>query len=625
MHPMIAQRAFETLPESMKAELMPHVPAILWGSTVPDLLWQDWENHVWDVHGGPVAQGRGPEKVAELMDFLTKMLAETPRDAGKIAFHMGILSHYISDLNQPLHTDDYALAEAWVHEIYEEDAWIREEEIPIEFRGFSLYPDPYSSARSDAERANHYYEAIIRAYTEGNGFESARGVTAISLQRAVEDTANAWITAWAAAVSKGPTIGLRVNAATLEPGATFRLSVSVLPGQGEDMEADVHLALWQEGFGFLFLAPDGTFRPQAAPAISAWRVGALEETECLSGLVPPEAPPGRYAWCAAFVRPGGDPLNPDTWLGDPAVVPFTVRPLSLVRVTDLSDEVYLLPGRRPGDGSVSLLPVRQWDFLFLGGLTDDPTTAEDERETDPLIPGAFNHLMLYMGRDRSGTAYGLEMTTNISFDAPYLRIVRLPELEGVPAAGSENLRLPLMTKDIQAYENRWAKRLLPVHRDRLGSVGPTVLEQFQMDMENGFPYDLEIRWSGNLDDKRIFLVDDGRENGGSCTDYWLSLLEDFGGICLRGSRISAAELEDYFLNDPEGTRALVPDGLNPFPFPLTVKDVINLGFHAIDPAPHRFSCDGSQETGLPIPDRLMVQSPDLVEIEPVDPDLLPNF
>ncbi|MEF3169177.1 MAG: hypothetical protein K6360_07605 [Deltaproteobacteria bacterium] len=449
-------------------------------------------------------------------------------------------------------------------------------------------------------------------------------MTAINLQRAVDATANAWRTAWAAAVSQGPTIGLRVNAAGLEPGATFRLFVSVLPGHGQDMEADVYLALWQDGSGFLFLAPDGAFRPQAAPAISAWQVRALEETECLAGLVPPQAPPGRYAWCAAFVRPGGDPLDPDSWLGDPAVVPSTVRPLSLVRVADLSDEVYLLPAGRPGDESVSLLPLRQWDFLFLGGLTDNPATAEDEGGTDPLIPGAFNHLMLYMGRDRSGTAYGLEMTTNLSFDDPYLRIVRLPELERAPA-GSENLRLPLMTKDVQAYENRWAKRLLPGHRDRLGSVGPTVLEQFQRDMENGFPYDLEFRWSGNLEDKRIFLVDDGRENGGSCTDYWLSLLEDFGGICVRGSRISAAELEDYFLNDPEGSRAVVPDTLNPFSFSLTVKDVIGLGFHAIDPPPHRFSCDGSQETGLPIPDRIMTKSPDLMDIEPVDPDHLPIF
>ncbi|MEF3169176.1 MAG: zinc dependent phospholipase C family protein [Deltaproteobacteria bacterium] len=175
MHPMIAQRAFETLPESMKAELRPHVPTILWGSTVPDLLWQDWENHVWDVHGRTGAQGRGPEKIAELLSSLERMLADDPRDLNEIAFHMGILSHYISDLNQPLHTDDYAPAEVWVHGIYEEDAWIHEHEVPIEFRGFSLYTDPYSSARSEAERANHYYEAIIRAYTEGNGFESARG------------------------------------------------------------------------------------------------------------------------------------------------------------------------------------------------------------------------------------------------------------------------------------------------------------------------------------------------------------------------------------------------------------------------------------------------------------------
>ena len=111
-------------------------------------------------------------------------------------------------------------------------------------------------------------------------------------------------------------------------------------------------------------------------------------------------------------------------------------------------------------------------------------------------------------------------------------------------------------------------------------------------------------------------MDDGLENGASCTDYLLSLLEETAGVCIHGSRMAAPEVEDYFRSDSSGVLATVPDEWNPFPFPVTAADILDMGYHLNDPPPHIFPCDNSEEIGVPLPAKL-VNSPQLVDIDPV--------
>lgn len=62
MHPEIAVRAFEALPEAMKEPLREHLAVVSWASMVPDVVLQDWEHHDWNVHGdaGPRRRKGGP-------------------------------------------------------------------------------------------------------------------------------------------------------------------------------------------------------------------------------------------------------------------------------------------------------------------------------------------------------------------------------------------------------------------------------------------------------------------------------------------------------------------------------------------------------------------------------------
>ena len=55
---------------------------------------------------------------------------------------------------------------------------------------------------------------------------------------------------------------------------------------------------------------------------------------------------------------------------------------------------------------------------------------------------------------------------------------------------------------------------------------------------------------------------------------------------------------------------------DPFPFPYSVASLFGeMGFTLVDPPPHLFRCDNSQETGVAVPDRLF-DSPQLEEISP---------
>ena len=100
------------------------------------------------------------------------------------------------------------------------------------------------------------------------------------------------------------------------------------------------------------------------------------------------------------------------------------------------------------------------------------------------------------------------------------------------------------------------------------------------------------------------------------TDYFLSQLENEAGVCLHGSRMTAAELENYYRFDPLGVQAVIPDPWNPFPFPVTVVDILEMGYELLDPPPHVFSCDGSEETGVPVPAKL-IDRPQFIDIESV--------
>jgi len=142
-----------------------------------------------------------------------------------------------------------------------------------------------------------------------------------------------------------------------------------------------------------------------------------------------------------------------------------------------------------------------------------------------------------------------------------------------------------------------------------------IYHRVMADIHDSLDYQYQFYWSGDLNDKNIYLVDDGLANGAACTDYWLALFEETAGICIKDARMDRAGFIDYYTSDPVGTTVTIPEFLNPFPFEVDVATLINsFGFTVINPEPHIFLCDHSSETGVAIPDRLF-GSQDLKDID----------
>lgn len=248
--------------------------------------------------------------------------------------------------------------------------------------------------------------------------------------------------------------------------------------------------------------------------------------------------------------------------------------------------------------------IQPFDFIFVGGFPDDPLTEEDESSITRAIPGEFSHTIIYLGRLPDGTPLGAEMTTTLEEKEYSMRLIKLPEVidENFDSSAYD---LPLVTVNIYKYKNVNAKRLKSDYLQHVLNNKYEIYSRVLSDIYESYPYQFQFYWSGNLDDKNIYLIDDGLKNGAACTDYWLLMYEELSGICIKGSRMGSDELIDYFTNDPIGSTIKVPDSFNPFNFDVYIKNIVGLlGFNVVNPEPHIFSCDNFQETGITTPSKL---------------------
>lgn len=258
--------------------------------------------------------------------------------------------------------------------------------------------------------------------------------------------------------------------------------------------------------------------------------------------------------------------------------------------------------------------LQPFDFIFTGGFPDDPSTEENEAEINLAIPGDFTHLIMYLGRLADGTPVGAEMTTTQSEKQFSMRMIKLLESVDDPF-DSSGYDLPLVTVNTAKYAYVNARRLNSDDLNTLFYHSYDIYHRVMADIYNSLGYQFQFYWSGNLDDKNIYLIDDGLAGGAACTDYWLALFEEIAGICIKGARMDRTGFINYFTSDPVGTTVKIPEFLNPFPFEVYVASLLNsFGFVVIDSEPYIFSCDNSTETGVAIPNKLY-GSADLVDID----------
>ena len=276
---------------------------------------------------------------------------------------------------------------------------------------------------------------------------------------------------------------------------------------------------------------------------------------------------------------------------------------------ELRDQIYYFPANYAVNDKTAFLPLRRWDLIFTGDLINTTDDALDRENINYVIPGPFNHIMVYIGKDEKGLAYAIELNISSLEEGGGLSLICLGSDFGI-------LRHPdtQYIHDKRMMKNRWAMRFIDTAYEQLQTYENLLFSRLQNDLEISFPYQFEIQHSGQLWDPYIYLIDDGFEGGTSCSDYWTTLFELYAGLCLKNVRMSAQEMEEYVRNSPEGRLAYIPPEMSPFSFPVLVSQLLDMGFQIVPDEPHIDSCDGTEETGLVLPS-LIMQSDQLEEID----------
>ena len=299
--------------------------------------------------------------------------------------------------------------------------------------------------------------------------------------------------------------------------------------------------------------------------------------------------------------------------------PLTQRDVEIkYQVERLKQEIYYFPARKASDDPVTYLPLKPFDMLFTGHDLNP-----GENPVSYGVPGRYTHMLLYIGKDDAGYAYGVEMNTDngeaYHIDAQGLKISGKLYVYCLGSDyGKKECPQDLYVNGLETYDYIWAKRLIPPLYDKVQKQTKKLLHTIRQDLENHFPFQLPFHIGAETFlTKAIPLVEDGRANGADCTAYVASLFEEVAGICLQDIRITAQEMEDYFLYDTVGKEAMLPAQSNPFAHrDMPVSELFTqLGYTLLETSrPCR--CDNSTIlSGVPLPQRLF-ESPSVMEIVP---------
>ncbi|RCK80088.1 MAG: hypothetical protein OZSIB_3592 [Candidatus Ozemobacter sibiricus] len=195
-HRKICSDALNRLPPTLFSRFSPHKDRMLQGATDPDTVIKDFTSHVY--HPGGLTQD-AESRVKGLWNDLIARLREG-RDE-EAAYTMGLLSHYIADFNQPLHTAGAAedAYESEYHSAFEKEVQGQLSRIPIGEIRPDPVTDPVARLAPIARAAHAHYAAIGTAYRRGNRFFDVRPIVERQLTAAVQQTIDYWLGALQAA------------------------------------------------------------------------------------------------------------------------------------------------------------------------------------------------------------------------------------------------------------------------------------------------------------------------------------------------------------------------------------------------------------------------------------------
>jgi len=289
----------------------------------------------------------------------------------------------------------------------------------------------------------------------------------------------------------------------------------------------------------------------------------------------------------------------------------------------LEDEVYYFPAKKFQTENILYQPLRQFDLIFTAYDTNSSKTSYNSHLISQAIPGDYTHMLMYIGKDSQGFAYGVEMNSDISKD------IRLGknglELDGhlyVYCLGSDfgEKECPVdnYIYGIDRYDYLWAKRLEPKLLQELKKDKKMLIQRIKQDLISAYPFELQFEISKELiKTKKILIVDSINNRGRDCASYFISLFEELLHLCLEDIRMDAKELEDYYMNDRVGQKAYIPLEYNLLTSGgLYFKDLIELQkFSFENNTPRDSQCRSEEKLkGFVTPD-LIFNSPSMKEIK----------
>ncbi|MEW6743919.1 MAG: zinc dependent phospholipase C family protein [Planctomycetota bacterium] len=208
-HRLIVQLALRHVPPALAAFLEDELDEVLRGSIDPDRRLMDSANHSYNLEDGTL---NNPRHVAYLSSALVSMIRNgAPRE--KVAYWFGALSHYVADIDQPLHTSDKDKRESPYHLLFEgldygfeSHGHLLGVEIGIKvgraLSGWEFQYDGKLDVIEDVEAwqvenarwSNAYYDEIRRIYTEDDAFDAERlqEIYRTCIDEAVDDVIDLW-------------------------------------------------------------------------------------------------------------------------------------------------------------------------------------------------------------------------------------------------------------------------------------------------------------------------------------------------------------------------------------------------------------------------------------------------
>ncbi len=239
-HRKIAADALSLMPPEFQDRFGPFKKTMMNGAIDPDRLIKDFQNHVYHVHTSrPDTYRTAPDRLQELFDtilglfhgkehlpisgkalkaYLKHPPAPRSRDE-EIAYQLGLLSHYIADLNQPLHTDGAEIdpAEHEYHDLFEREVESQLSKISLP----PIKPAPVTDIKQRVvemtKAANEGYRSIGEAYRQGNRIYDLQPLVQKQYAASVQQVMDFWYGAFTYAGKSLSTTVATISARPAEP------------------------------------------------------------------------------------------------------------------------------------------------------------------------------------------------------------------------------------------------------------------------------------------------------------------------------------------------------------------------------------------------------------------------